>query len=269
MQQSGRIPAIKVEEPVQKELTKEEKEIFTYFTPIGGMEMALCQVLTSARNRLTKAKGSQTGNIIIQGAAGSGKTTLATSLIRVLQMETDKPNRNIGRIDGANLNTKDIAKLFSKLNGGCLIVEKAGEITRETTMELSAVMEHEATDVLMILEDGRTGMEKVLSLNPQFARKFTEKIIIPVLTIDELVNFGKAYASDLGYAIDEMGILALYDRINLIQRLDHPTNLTEVKEIVDEAIDKAERGGLKGLFSRKKRDEAGNVILQERDFQIQ
>ncbi len=269
LQQSGRMPVIEVEEPIQTQLTKEEKEIFTYFTPIGGMEMALCQVLTSARRRLTKTKGSQTGNIIVQGASGSGKTTLATSLVRVLQMETGKPNRNIGRIDGENLNTKDIAKLFSKLYGGCLIIEKAGGINRETTMEMSAVMEHENTDILVILEDARNGMEKVLGLNPQFARKFTEKIIIPVLTIDELVNFGKAYATDLGYSIDEMGVLALYDRINLIQRLDHPTNLTEVKEIVDEAIDKAERGGLKSFFNRKRRDDDGNVILQERDFQTQ
>ncbi len=269
LQQSGRMPVIEVEEPIQTALTKEEKEIFTYFTPIGGMEMALCQVLTSARRRLTKVKGSHTGNIIVQGAGGSGKTTLATSLVRVLQMETGKPNRNIGRIDGENLNTKDIAKLFSKLYGGCLIIEKAGGINRETTMEMSAVMEHENTEVLVILEDSRNGMEKVLGLNPQFARKFTEKIIIPVLTIDELVNFGKAYAADLGYSIDEMGILALYDRINLIQRLDHPTNLTEVKEIVDEAIDRAERGGIKSFFNRKRRDDDGNIILQERDFQTQ
>ncbi len=267
MQQSGRMPVVEAEEPVQTELTREEKDVFTYFTPIGGMEIALCQVLTASRKRLLKMKGSQKGNIIVQGAAGSGKTTLATNLIRVLQMETGKPNRNIGRIDGENLNTKNIAKLFSKLTGGCLIIEKAGGINRETTMEMSAAMEQEGTDVLVILEDVRNGMEKVLNLNPQFARKFTSKVVIPVLTIDELVNFGKAYATDLGYSIDEMGILALYDRINLIQRLDHPTNLIEVKEIVDEAIDKAERGGLKNLFNRKRRDEDGNVILQERDFQ--
>lgn len=266
IQDSALENAIRDELP-QKELTREERELFTYFTPIGGMETALCQVLTGARARLTRMKGSRAGNIIIQGGKGSGKTTLATSLIHVLQLEIDKPNRNIGKIDGANLNGKDISKLFTRLDGGCLIIEKAGDIARDMTMEMSVVMEQDNINVLVILEDSRAGIEKVLGLNPQFARKFTEKIIIPVLTIDELVNFGKSYATEMGYSIDEMGVLALYDRINLIQRLDHPTNLTEVKEIVDEAIDKAERGGFAGFFGRKRRDQDGNLILQEKDFQ--
>lgn len=260
------------EELPQTSLTKEEKELFTYFTPIEGMERSLCQILTGARARLSSDGMASTGNIIIQGGEGSGKTTLATSIIQVLQTEIGKPSGNVGKIDGDNLNGKDLNKLFSKIRSGCLIIEHAGDISRECALELSAQMEQDETGILVILEDVRKGIERVMALNPAFSRKFTEKIVIPVMTIDELVNFGKAYAMDLGYSIDEMGVLALYDRINLIQRFDHPTNLNEVKEIVDEAIDVAESGGgIKGFFGRlgsKHYDDVGNLILQEKDFQV-
>ncbi len=254
----------------QTELTDEEREIFTYFTPISGMEAALCQVLTGVRARMMSEGKTSTGNIIIQGGEGTGKTTLATNLITVLQNEVGRPGRNVGRIDGERLNTKDLSKLFSKIRGGALIVERAGDITRDTALELSAQMEQDESGILVILEDARIGIERVMALNPMFSRRFTEKIVIPVLSIDELVNFGKAYAIELGYSIDEMGVLALYDRINLIQRTDHPTNLTEVKEIIDEAIDAAEGGGIRGFLGRfggRHFDSDGNLILQEKDFQ--
>lgn len=260
------------DEMPQTSLTKEEKELFTYFTPIEGMERSLCQILTGARARLSSDGTTSTGNIIIQGGEGSGKTTLATSIIQVLQTEIGKPSGNVGKIDGENLNGKDLNKLFSRIRNGCLIIEHAGDISRECALELSAQMEQDETGVLVILEDVRKGIERVMALNPAFSRKFTEKIVIPVMTIDELVNFGKAYAADMGYSIDEMGVLALYDRINLIQRFDHPTNLNEVKEIMDDAIDEAESGGgIKGFFGRlgsKHYDDAGNLILQEKDFQV-
>ena len=252
------------------ELTDEEREMFTYFTPISGMEAALCQVLNGARAKLQSEGKTVTGNIIVQGGEGSGKTTLATSLISVLQYEIGKPEGSVGRIDGDKLNTKDLAKLFDKIRGGCLIIERAGDITRDTALELSAQMEQDRSGILVILEDARIGIERVMALNPMFSRRFTEKVVIPVLTIDELVNFGKAYAMELGYSIDEMGVLAMYDRINLLQRSDHPTNLTEVKEIVDEAIDIAEGGGIRGFLGRfggRHFDQDGNLILQEKDFQ--
>lgn len=249
------------------ELTDEEKEEFTYFTPISGMEAALAQVLYGAKERLTSGTSSN-GNIIIEGGHGSGKTTLALAIIKVLRQEIGKPNNRVGKIDGDKLNEKDIQQLFSKIEGGCLIVEGAGQLKRETVVTMSLLMDNDKSGILIVLEDDRKGIEKVLTLDGHFSRKFTEKISIPILTIDELVNFGEAYADDLGYTIDEMGVLALYDRINRILRLDHPTYLTDVKEIVDEAIDNAEHGGFFSHVAGKKVDENGKRILQEKNFQI-
>ncbi len=251
-------------------LTADERDLFSYFIPIQGMEQMICQVLTGSKQRLANATNSASGNIIVQGGKGSGKTTMATSLIKVLQNEIGKPNNNVGRIDAKRLNGKDIQKLFDKVSGGCLIIENAGEMSRDTTVTLSLLMENDRSGILVIMEDTRIGIERIKSLNPTFAKKFTEKITIPIFTADELVNFAKTYAQDEGYAIDEMGVLALYDRIGMIQRLDRPTYLTEVKEIVDEAIEKAEAPGLRGFFGRlggHKEDENGNLILMEKDFQ--
>ncbi|MBR1629902.1 MAG: hypothetical protein IJ679_11670 [Lachnospiraceae bacterium] len=225
--------------------------------------------MTGVRAKLLSDKNPATGNVIIQGGEGSGKTTLGTNLISVLKKEIGKPDGNFGKIDATRLNTKDLSDLFTKIRGGALIIERAGDITRETALELSAQLEMDRSGILIILEDARIGIERVMALNPAFSKRFTEKIVIPLLGNDELVNFGKAYSAEKGYSIDDFGILALYDRIDLIQRTDHPTNLTEVKEIIDEAIDNAEGGGFRGFLGRLGRrhyDQDGNLILQEKDF---
>lgn len=259
------------EEMPELTLSEEEKEIFSYFMPIDGMENTICQALTGVRYRLENKKNSASGNIIIQGGVGSGKTMLASNLIKVLQIETDKLTGNVGKIDAEQLNKKDVALVLSKVPGGCLIIEGAGRLSERTQETMRQLMSQENCDVLVLMEDQKKRIDKMLSHNSAFAAMFTEKITIPIFTIDELVNFGKVYALEEGYVVDEMAILAMYNRINLIQRVDHPTSLIEVRDIVESAIDKAEKGGIKAMFSRfgsKRYDEDGNLILREQDFEL-
>ena len=259
------------EEMPELTLSEEEKEIFSYFMPIDGMENTICQALTGVRYRLENKKNSASGNIIIQGGVGSGKTMLASNLIKVLQIETDKLTGNVGKIDAEQLNKKDVALVLSKVSGGCLIIEGAGRLSERTQETMRQLMSQENCDVLVLMEDQKKRIVKMLSHNSAFAAMFTEKITIPIFTIDELVNFGKVYALEEGYVVDEMAILAMYNRINLIQRVDHPTSLIEVRDIVESAIDKAEKGGIKAMFSRfgsKRYDEDGNLILREQDFEL-
>lgn len=259
------------EEMPELTLSEEEKEIFSYFMPIDGMENTICQALTGVRYRLENKKNSASGNIIIQGGVGSGKTMLASNLIKVLQIETDKLTGNVGKIDAQQLNKKDVALVLSKVSGGCLIIEGAGRLSERTQETMRQLMSQENCDVLVLMEDQKKRIDKMLSHNSAFAAMFTEKITIPIFTIDELVNFGKVYALEEGYVVDEMAILAMYNRINLIQRVDHPTSLIEVRDIVESAIDKAEKGGIKAMFSRfgsKRYDEDGNLILREQDFEL-
>lgn len=259
------------EEMPELTLSEEEKEIFSYFMPIDGMENTICQALTGVRYRLENKKNSASGNIIIQGGVGSGKTMLASNLIKVLQIETDKLTGNVGKIDAEQLNKKDVALVLSKVSGGCLIIEGAGRLSERTQETMRQLMSQENCDVLVLMEDQKKRIDKMLSHNSAFAVMFTEKITIPIFTIDELVNFGKVYALEEGYVVDEMAILAMYNRINLIQRVDHPTSLIEVRDIVESAIDKAEKGGIKAMFSRfgsKRYDEDGNLILREQDFEL-
>lgn len=259
------------EEMPELTLSEEEKEIFSYFMPIDGMENTICQALTGVRYRLENKNNSASGNIIIQGGVGSGKTMLASNLIKVLQIETDKLTGNVGKIDAEQLNKKDVALVLSKVSGGCLIIEGAGRLSERTQETMRQLMSQENCDVLVLMEDQKKRIDKMLSHNSAFAAMFTEKITIPIFTIDELVNFGKVYALEEGYVVDEMAILAMYNRINLIQRVDHPTSLIEVRDIVESAIDKAEKGGIKAMFSRfgsKRYDEDGNLILREQDFEL-
>ena len=260
--------AFEVPDTISK-LSKELREIFTYFVPITGMEEQLCQALTGASQHLAKGTTAGTGNMIIQGGSGSGKTVLATSMIKALQKETGKPNGKIGKIEASVLNQKDVAALLKKVAGGCLIIEKAGDLSRETASKLSLLLEQDTSGVLVIIEDTKHGIQKALSRDDGFAAKFSEKINIPIFTSDELVSFAKSYANELGYTIDEMGVLALYNSISNIEHADRETTLTEVKEIVDKAVAHSEKGGLKKAFSiitSRRYDEDDYIILREKDF---
>lgn len=258
------------ERPAITKLSDAQKAIFSYFVPVDGMERQICQVLTGASARLSKCASSATGNILIQGGKGCGKTVLATGLIKALQKEVKRPNGKIGKIDAEALNKKDLSALLKKISGGCLIIERAGEIDRETAVKLSLLLETDTSGILVIMEDTRVGLNQAMGRDEGFAKKFTEKITIPVFTSDELVEFGKAYAHDLDYEIDNMGVLALYNRISNIQKLDRATTLTEVKEIVDEAIEKAEKKSLKkalSIITSRRYTEDDYVILREKDFE--
>lgn len=252
---------------IPEELSQEEEELFSYFMPVNGMKEQISEALSGAAKHLDENAGF--GHIMIQGIHGNGKTVLATSLVKVLQKRTGRPNGRIGKIEGKSLNEKDIAMLFRKIAGGCLIVEKAGDISRETAVRMGLCLETDESDILIILEDTKEGLKKALGRDEKFAKKFTEKIEIPIFTSDELVAFAKAYANESGYDIDDMATLALYNRISNIQRLDEPTNLIEVKEIVDEAIARAEKGGLKKIFSiltSRRYTEDDYIALREKDF---
>ena len=258
------------DEDVTMHLTKAQKEIFSYFVPIQGMEQQLCQVLTGVKRRLGRSTNSTEGNIMIQGGPGSGKTVLATDLIKVIQEETGLIGGKIGKIEAASLNQKDIPELMKKVRGGCLIIEKAGEITRETAVKMSLQMSQDTAGMIVILEDTKEGIRKALGRDEEFARKFTEKVNIPIFSIDELVEFAKSYAQELEYEIDEMGVLALYNRISSIEKLDEATTLFEVKDIVDEAVAKSEKGGFKkafSVFASKRHGQGDRKVLEEKDFE--
>lgn len=246
-------------------LSKEQKAIFTYFVPVSGMEPQICQAMEGSIEHLEK--GIKGGNILIQGARGNGKTVLATALVKAIQNEIGKPGKRVGKIDAVSLNQKNIPELLKKVAGGCLIIEKIGGISRETAVKLSLALEADDTGILVIAEDTREGITKAMGRDESFARRFTEKITLPIFTSDELVSFAKSYAHELTYEIDEMAVLALYNRISNIQRLDRATTLTEVKEIVDEAIANSEKFSIKKVFFSKKYKDDDYVILHEKDFE--
>lgn len=252
-------------------LSEEQKELFTYFTPIQGMEEQICTALSGVASRLKNEASARTGNLLIQGGSGSGKTVFATNFVKALQEMTGKPDGKIGKIDAETLNKKDVNALYSKISGGCLIIEGAGELTKDSAMKLGLLLEADKKGTLVILEDTRSGIEKALLRDGGFASKFTERINIPIFTNDELVVFAKAYAKENGYRIDEMGILALYNSISNIEKLDKATTIAEVKEIVDDAITHVESGKFRkalSILTSSRFDEDDYVILHEKDFNI-
>jgi hypothetical protein len=253
-----------------KKLDPEMEKRFSYFAKVDGMEPQICQALNGCGAYLLGNSSTNDGNLIIQGASGCGKTMLATNLVKTLQKLIDKPGKQIGKINGDALNHKEVDVVLGKINGGTLIIEGVGDLTRETEAKLSAYLDEHPAEVFVILEDDKDHMEKALSRHEGFAQKFGERILIPFFTNDELVEFAKTYAAENGYGIDAMAVLALYTRISSIQKLDQATTLVEVKEIVDEAIDHVEKGGIKkmlGILTSKRYDENNYVVLREKDFE--
>ena len=252
-----------------KELTSEQKAIFSYFIPVKGMEDQICKAYNAVLDHFNRKENASTGNLIIQGEQGCGKTMLATSFIKVLQKDGEQLTGKMGKIDAAVLNKKDVQQVVRKITGGCLIIERAGDIDRSIAAKLSFLMEHDITGTLYILEDTSKGIKKALSMDEGFASKFTEKISVPIFTNDELVLFAKSYSAELGYKIDEMAILALHNRISNIERIDQATTLTEVKDIIDEAIDREAHSGLKkaiSILTARRYTDDDRIVLKEDHF---
>lgn len=252
-----------------KELTSEQKAIFSYFIPVKGMEDQICKAYNAVLDHFNRKENASTGNLIIQGEQGCGKTMLATSFIKVLQKDGELLTGKMGKIDAAALNKKDVQQVVRKITGGCLIIERAGDIDRSIAAQLSFLMEHDITGTLYILEDTSKGIKKALSMDEGFASKFTEKISVPIFTNDELVLFAKSYSAELGYKIDEMAILALHNRISNIERIDQATTLTEVKDIIDEAIDREAHSGLKkaiSILTARRYTDDDRIVLKEDHF---
>lgn len=265
----GKQGTVQPETPLMT-LTEKEKTIFSYFMPVKGMEAQLRQALTGATRHLEQDKTASTGNLLILGGHGTGKTTLATSIIKVLQQETGRIEGKVGKIQAETLNKKTVGEIIRQVEGGCLIIENAEELTRDSVVTLSLLLEQESSGLFVILEGTSKGIRKLMASDEGFARKFTESISVPIFTNDELVTFARSYSRELGYKIDDMAVLALYNRISNIQRLDQATTLTEVKDIVDEAIDREAHGGIKkaiSILTASRYTDDDRIVLREKDFE--
>lgn len=252
-------------------LTEEQKKLFSYFVPVRGMSEQLVDVLEQDKQCTNRQGTSKTGNLLIIGRKGSGKTVLAVDVVKAIQKQRKLKQGKVAIITGDSLNKKKIKEIVSKLYGGALIIEKAGRMNEKTVQRLNKAMERDTGELLIVLEEQRKPLDRLLSSNKEFRRKFTSRLEVPIFINDELVTFGQTYAKENGFKIDEVGILALYSRIDMLQREDHVVTVAEVKEIMDEAIEHVQKTNVKKIVKRvlgKGRDDADRVILSEKDFNI-
>ena len=252
-------------------LTEEQKKLFSYFVPVRGMSEQLVDVLEQDKNCTNRNGTSKSGNLLIIGNKGNGKTVLAVDVVKAIQKQREIKQGKVAIVTGDSLNKKKISDIFDKLYGGALIIEKAGKMNEKTVARLNKAMEKDTGELLIVLEEQRKPLDRLLSSNREFRRKFTSRLEIPIFINDELVTFGQTYAQENGYRIDEMGILALYSKIDSLQREDHAVTVAEVKEIMDEAIQHSQKASAKKLMKRvfgKNTDEADRIILSEKDFNI-
>ena len=252
-------------------LTEEQKKLFSYFVPVRGMSEQLVDVLEQDKNCTNRNGTSKAGNLLIIGNKGNGKTVLAVDVVKAIQKQREIKQGKVAIVTGDSLNKKKISDIFDKLYGGALIIEKAGKMNEKTVARLNKAMEKDTGELLIVLEEQRKPLDRLLSSNREFRRKFTSRLEIPIFINDELVTFGQTYAQENGYRIDEMGILALYSKIDSLQREDHAVTVAEVKEIMDEAIQHSQKASAKKLMKRvfgKNTDEADRILLSEKDFNI-
>ena len=252
-------------------LTEEQKQLFSYFVPIRGVSEQLVEILDNDKRCRNRYGTSRTGNILILGRKGSGKTVLAVDIVKAIQKQRRLKQGKVAIVTGDSLNKKDIGSIIDKLNGGALIIEKASKMNDRTIRELNDMMDEQTGELLFLLEDQKKPLERMFASHREFKRKFTSRLELPVFINDELVTFGQTYAKENGYRIDEMGILALYSRIDMMQREDHAVTVAEVKEIMDEAISHSQKANVKHLVKRvfgRSTDNSDHIILKEEDFKI-
>ena len=252
-------------------LTEEQKKLFSYFVPVRGMSEQLVDVLEQDKNCTNRGGTSKTGNLLIIGNKGNGKTVLAVDVVKAIQKQRNIRQGKVAIVTGDSLNKKKIGDIFSKLYGGALIIEKAGRMDEKTVARLNKAMEKDTGELLIVLEEQRKPLDRLLSSNREFRRKFTSRLEVPIFINDELVTFGQTYAQENGYRIDEMGILALYSQIDSLQREDHAVTVAEVKEIMDKAIAHSQKASAKKLVRRvfgKNTDDADRILLSEKDFNV-
>nr|WP_144099762.1 pentapeptide repeat-containing protein [Dorea longicatena] len=251
-------------------LTEEQKKLFSYFVPVRGMSEQIVEVLDNDR-RAQREGTSKTGNLLVIGRKGSGKTVLAVDIVKAIQKQRSLKQGKVAIVTGESLNKKELTNIIQKLRGGAIIIENAGKLNARTVKELNYLMEKKTGELLFVLEDQRKPLERLMTANPEFKKKFSSKLELPVFINDELVTFGQTYAKENGYKLDEMGILALYSRIDVMQREDHAVSVAEVKEIMDEAISHSQKANVKHLARRvfgKGTDDSDRIILKEEDFRI-
>ena len=234
---------------------------------IPGMSQQLVEALTDAQMSASD-KTSRTGNIIVMGNLRTGKTRLTEGLVKSICRELHMPAAKTASVEASQLNGRDIAKIVDKMSGGFLVIQKISQLTPESVEQLNQAMEFRTDGLTVILEDEKIGMRKFIAKYPKFTKKFTSTINIPVFTNDELVHFAKVYADEMGYVMDTMGVLALYNLIGDNQKEDEPMTIGTVKDMMDDAITKAESSHrkLQRSISKKRFDDEGKIVLYEKDF---
>ena len=248
--------------PVEgRQFTEPEKKAMSYFASIPGVDYQVTSALADIHNN-SGDKTSRSGNVVIMGRQGSGKTRLAEGLILITCMHLGIKAAKEAHIVAEALNKKDPAEVVKRMAGGFLIIEAAGSMSDECVLKLNQAMETRTDALVIIIEDEKADMKKLLDAHPEFAEKFTSRITVPVFTNDELVTFARTYAKEEGYKFDEMATLALYTMIGDKQRDSEPMTVGKVRALVDRAIERNSRK----LFGKTTDKEDGRIVLTEKDF---
>lgn len=256
-------PVVERDKAKVRALTREERELYAPFIQSK-----------SAREQLVKAidnisLAAYTGNVIITGEEGMDTLSLAKNMIREIQATDSNFSGKVAKISGHALNKKDAADTLSKLKNGALIICKASEMNDATVNTLYKALQQENQGIVIILEDTKREIDRFLEKHEKLKESFTARMDVEALSNDTLVAFGRQYAREMEYSIDELGVLALHTRIEDMQTIDHVVTVVDVKEIVDEAIAHANKKTLKHFFDvlfAKRYDDEDMIILTEKDF---